>query len=175
MGGGWWVEWRPSFDKEFAFEKLLEGLYEDRDGRQGVYSALVKVVHDRIDFNDAGDGLRGVPVENDLDSWIMSGDKTLYTSEKTQHMIELAIEKSRSLIEPYRMKPVEGGGYAPGADQVMAFFPRPTKDTEKLVFQMVSEVTDPRRGLVDALVDVMLQGLPSLLPNPADRGRIRKA
>jgi hypothetical protein len=173
---GWGLlQWRPNFDRQFAFKALLENLYDDPDGRQAVYSALVKTVHDRLDFNDAGGGLKGVPVENDFDSWVMSGDKTLSTSPKTQQMIERAIEKERSLLEPYRMGPVEGGGYAPGSEQVLAFFPRPTKDTQKLVSQMVSEVTDPKRGLIGALVEVMVRELPSILDQLVARGKIRKA
>jgi hypothetical protein len=168
-------QWRPNFSRQFALTRLLEKLYNDPDGRRAVQSALVKVVHDRLDFNDAGGGLTGVPVENDFDSWIMSGDKTLATSPKTQAMIERAIEKERSLLEPYRLKEVEGGGYAPGSEQVLAYFPHPTKDTEKMVNQMVLQATDPARGLVDALVEVMLHELPSLLDQLVARGDIRVA
>jgi hypothetical protein len=170
-----WFQWRPNFDKGWAFKSLLEHLYDDRDGRQAVYSALVKVVHDRLSTNDAGAGQIGVPVENDFDSWVVSGDKTLATSPKTQHMIDLAIEKFRSLIEPYRLGPVEGGGYAPGSEQVLAYFPRPTADGQRLISHMVTEVTDPRTGMTAALVEVMSRELPSILDALVQRGKIRRA
>src|SRR5262249_53289827 len=57
---GGWLPFRPNFDHEYAFKALLEKLYEDAEGRQAVYSALVKVVHDRLSTHDAGDHHIGV-------------------------------------------------------------------------------------------------------------------
>jgi hypothetical protein len=91
--------WSPNFDKAWAFKALLEGLYDDPEGRQAVYSALVKVVRDRLDHNKGPHGLAGVEVENDFGSWTMSGDKTLATSPETQQRIDKAIELSRSLLD----------------------------------------------------------------------------
>jgi hypothetical protein len=169
---------RPNFDKEFAFNTLLERLYADPDGRQAVLSALVKVVHDRLDHNDAGGGAIGVPVENDIGAWVLSGDKTLDTSPQTQQMIERAIAEFRRQVQPYFDGPTPpgmGGGYAPGSDQVIAFFPRPTADSTRMISQLVRSVTDPAGGMVDALISIIVTELPSLLEGLVRHGDIKRA
>lgn len=168
--------WHPNFDKAWAFKGLLEGLYEDPEGRQAVYSALVKVVHDRLDHNAGAHGLVGVEVENDFGTWTMSGDKTLDTSPETQQRIDKAIELSRSLLDHFRHGVVDdAGGYAPGSEKVLAHFPRPTAASTKLIAGMIDEVTDPARGTIPALVEVMRAELPSILKALVDRKKIRRA
>jgi hypothetical protein len=168
--------WHPNFDREFAFNALLEGLYEDPEGRQAVYSALVKVVHDRLDTHDAGGGLVGVEVENDQGAWVMSGDRTLDKSPETQRRIDLAIEESRALLDHFRHGLVsDAGGYAPGSERVIAHFPRPTKASTKLIADMIDEVTDPARGTIPALIEVMKAELPSILKALEKRGKVRAA
>jgi hypothetical protein len=169
---------RPNFDKEFAFNTLLERLYADADGKQAVLSALVKVVHDRLDHNDAGGGVIGVPVQNNIGAWTLSGDKTLGTSPQTQQMIERAITEFRTRMQPYFAGPTPpgtGGGYAPGSDEVMAFFPRPTADSTHMIAELVRNVTDPNRGMVDALISIIIVELPSLLEGLVRHGDIHRA
>ena len=168
--------WRPNFDHQFAFKALLENLYDDPEGRQAVYSALVKVVHDELSTRNAGGGLLGVEVENDFDKWILSGDKTLGSSPKTEAMIDCAIVEFRKQIEPYRKGPVNGpGGYAPGAEKVLAYFPRPTAATVAFISGRVKSVTDPNNGTAPALVDILQKELPSILSALVDRKKIKKA
>jgi hypothetical protein len=167
---------RPNFDNQFAFKALLENLYDDPEGRQAVYSALVKVVHDELSTRKAGGGLLGVEVENDFEKWILSGDKTLDSSPKTQEIIDKAIVKFRELMAPYRKGTVnEPSSYAPRSEQVLAYFPRPTAATTAFISGRVKNVTDPRTGTAPALVDILQKELPSILSALVDRGRIKKA
>jgi hypothetical protein len=167
---------RPNFDHQFAFKALLENLYDDAEGRQAVYSALVKVVHDELSTRKAGGGLLGVEVENDFEKWILSGDKTLASSPKTQEIINKAIVKFRELIAPYRKGTVSApGGYAPGSEKVLAYFPRPTPATVAFISGRVKNVTDPKTGTTPALVDILQKELPSILSALVDRKRIKKA
>jgi hypothetical protein len=169
--------WRPNLDWEFAFKGLLEKLYKDPDGRQAVYSALVKVVHDQLSKHDAGGGKVGVEVENDISTtpWILSGDKTLKTSPETRDMIDRAIVQFRALMQPYRTGPVEGGGFAPGVEKVLAYFPRPTKGSVVLIKGLIVEATDPAKGTATDLVQILKEQLPSILQNLEDRRKIKKA
>ena len=171
------MPFRPNFDKEAVFTGLLSNLYQDPEGRLAVYSALVKVVHDRLDTNKADDkGDIGVPVENDEAQWILTGDKTLYKSadKTTQTMIDKAIEQSRTSLEPYRKGPVKDGAND-GPAKVMKYFPRPTADTAKMINQLIAKVTDPNGGMIDALVDVLNAELPSILAGLKRMGKIREA
>src|SRR5262249_51953363 len=158
--------------------RLLEGLYEDAEGRQAVYGALVKVVHDRLSTASAPGGLVGIEVENDFGSWILSGDRTLATSPETQLRIDKAIELSRSLLDHFRHGLVDdGGGYAPGSEKVLAHFPRPTAGSAKAIAAMIERVTDPADpyGTIPSLVSVMRAELPSIIKALLDRKKIRKA
>jgi hypothetical protein len=168
--------WRPNFDKEFAFKALLKKLYEEPEGRQAVYSALVKVVHDQLSTRDAGGGLVGVEVSNDFDTWTLSGDKTLDKSPKTQTMINKALEEFRGSIEPYRSGPVSGTDPTAEATKIIkTHFPRPTDATVKLIHGLVTTATDAGQGTTDALVKVMNRELRSILKALEDRRKIRKA
>ena len=62
-----------------------------------------------------------------------------------------------------------------GSEQVLAYFPRPTADSQRLISHMVAVVTDPRQGMADALVEVMGRELPSIIDALVQRGKIRKA
>ncbi|ADJ47146.1 hypothetical protein AMES_5321 [Amycolatopsis mediterranei S699] len=169
---------RPNFDNETAFNTLLERLYDDPDGRQAVLSALVKVVHDRLDHNDAGGGAIGVPVENNLGAWVLSGDKTLATSPQTQQMIERAITEFRTRMQPYFAGPTPpgtGSGYAPGSEEVIAFFPRTTADSTRMIAQLIRDVTNPAGGMANALVSIIIEELPSLLEGLVRHGDIHRA
>ncbi len=171
------MPFRPNFDKVSVFTGLLSNLYQDPTGRQAVYSALVKVVHDRLDTNKADDkGDIGVPVENDEAQWVLTGDKTLYKSadKTTQTMIDKAIEQSRTSLEPYRKGPVKDGA-TDGPAKVMKYFPRPTADTTKMINQLIAKVVDPNGGMIDALVDMLQAELPSILDGLVRMGKIRKA
>src|SRR5258708_10033286 len=173
------LPFRPNFDKQVAFQGLLTQMYEDPTGRQAVYSALVKVVHDRLDTNKADDkGAIGVAVENDDAQWTLTGDKTLNQSsdKTTQTMIDKAIEQSRANIAPYRKGPnKDAGGFAPGAEKVMKYFPRPTAATATMINSLIAKVTDPAGGMIHALVEMLVGGLPSILAGLEKTGKIRKA
>ena len=169
---------RPNFDYEFAFNALLEHLYADPDGRQAVLSALVKVVHDRLNQNAAGGGAIGVPVENNIGAWVLSGDRTLSSSPQTQQMIERAIAAFRARMQPFFAGPTPpgmGSGYAPGSDEVIAMFPRPTADSSRMIAELVRSVTDPAGGMVDALISIIKTELPSLLQGLVRHGDIHRA
>jgi hypothetical protein len=196
---GGWMPFRPNFDRPAAFQGLLEELYQDAEGRQAVYSSLVKVVHDRLSTHDAGGGLVGVPVENSVGSWVLSGDRTLdrspqpaarspqpaarspqpaARSPQTQQMIDRAISQFRQNIQPYLAGPVPpttGGGYCPGAELVTAFFPRPTTASTAMIAELIRRVTDPNVGMIDALVEILLAELPSTISALLARGKIRPA
>jgi hypothetical protein len=173
IGGG---IWHPNLDRESIFTGLLQHLYDDAEGRQAVYSALVKVVHDQLSTNPAAGGLTGVEVENDFGKWILSGDKTLATSPDTQKMIDRALEEFRRQMQPYRAGPVTGGDPAGDAAKLIkAHFPRPTAATVALISGKVKTATDAGSGTIAALVEVMKQELPSILSALSDRGEIRKA
>lgn len=175
IGGGW--TGHPNLNHESIFKGLLQHLYDDKEGRQAVYSALVKVVHDALSqHTNAGTTELGVEVQNDFDTWILSGDKTLASSTKTQNMIDKALEEFRRSIAPYRAGPVSGTDPAAEAAKIVnAYFPRPTAATVSLVSGLVTSTTDAARGTINALVDVMKKELPSILSALADRGEIRKA
>jgi hypothetical protein len=173
IGGG---IWHPNLDHESIFTGLLQHLYSDTEGRQAVYSALVKVVHDALSTNPAAGGLTGVEVENDFGKWILSGDKTLATSTDTQNMIDRALEEFRRQMEQYRNGPVTGADpTADAAKLINAYFPRPTAATVALISGKVTTATDAGAGTIAALVDVMKAELPSILSALTDRGEIRKA
>jgi hypothetical protein len=107
---------------------------------------------------------------------VLSGDKTLDKSKDTQDRIDKAIELSRSLIEPFRAGPrKDAGGFAPGSEKVLAHFPRPTKQSTAMIAGMIADVTDPAKGTIPALVQMLLAELPSILDALVDRGRIKKA
>jgi hypothetical protein len=170
------VQWRPNFNREFAFKALLEHLYADPLGRQAIYGALVKVVHDELNTRHAENGQIGVPVENNHRSpWVLSGDRTLATSPDTQAEIEAAIVQFRQTIEPYRHGLVPGQGATPGVDLVTAYFPRPTADSARMISQTIRFVTDPATGMSQSLVDVMVRELPSILSALEAHGDIRRA
>jgi hypothetical protein len=174
LGGGW--AGHPNLDGEAVFTGLLEHLYDDTEGRQAVYSALVKVVHDALSQHANADGSTGVEVENDFDKWTLSGDKTLASSTRTQQMIDKAIEAFRRSIEPYRNGPVSGTDPTAEATKIIkAHFPRPTAATVKLISGLITTTTDAAQGTINALVDVMKKELPSILSALKDRGEIRKA
>jgi len=167
---------RPNFDHQSAFNALLVKLYMDPTGRQAFQNALVKVVHDELSTRHAENGQIGVPVESDHRSpWVLSGDRTLATSPETKAEIEGAIAQFRQNIEPYRHGLVPGGGYTPGAERVTAFFPRPTAESARMIAQLVRTVTDPQLGMTQALIDILITELPSILSALVAHGDIRRA
>jgi hypothetical protein len=165
----------PNLDKEFVFKGLLEKMYADPEGKQAVYSALVKVVHDELSTRAAGGGLVGVEVENKFEKWILSGDKTLDKSPKTQEIIGKAIEQFRKLVEPYRagIKPIPSA--TPDADKVLDFFPRPTAASVKLISDLVTKVVDAGTGTTDALISIIKAELDAILKGLESKGHIKKA
>jgi hypothetical protein len=179
-GGGGYLG-HPNLNDDNAvtgcvFKKLLQHMYDDTEGRQAVYSALVKVVHDALSTNKNANGLVGVEVENDFGKWILSGDRTLATSPDTQRMINKALEEFRRQMQPYRDGPVSGGDPTGDAVRLMnAHFPRPTAATVSLINTLVRRDTAGGSDTVNALVAVMLRELPSILKALDDRGEIRKA
>jgi hypothetical protein len=173
IGGGW--TGHPNLDSEAVFKGLLEHLYADTEGRQAVYSALVKVVHDTLSTNRNPDGRVGVMVENDFGRWVLSGDKTLDTSTDTQAKIDQALEEFRRQMQQYRSGPVTGTDPTADALRFMsAYFPRPTPETADFVRRQVRLVTNGAQGTIDALVTVMRRELRSILSALTDRGEIRR-
>jgi hypothetical protein len=76
---------------------------------------------------------------------------------------------------PYRAGKVDGGGYAPGSEKVLAYFPRPTKRSVALIAGLVADATDPAKGTARDLVAILKTELPSILAAMVDRGKIKKA
>lgn len=176
----WGPEWfkfpigGPQFSWPPAFKGLLEQLYEDPEGRQAFDSALVRVAHDYLGRVEVEKGQLGVPVVNDRrDPWVLSGDWHLESSPDTQAQIDAAIAQFRTNIEPFRHGLVPGQGAAPGADLVLAYFPRPTADSARMISQLVQFVTDPQKGMALALVTILGQQMPAFLHGLERRGDIR--
>jgi hypothetical protein len=166
----------PNFSREAAFQGLLEELYKDADGRQAVYSGLVKVVHDELSTRSAGGGLVGVEVENKHEKWVLSGDRTLDKSPDSQRIIEKTLETFRSIMTGYR-----GGGPrtingAQDIGKVTDFFPKPTAASTTMIATLVDKVTDgTAAGTGTALVGILKGELPSILDALEARKKIKKA
>jgi hypothetical protein len=165
----------PNFSRDAALKGLLEKLYADPDGRQAMYSGLVKVVHDDLSTRDAGGGLVGVEVENATEKWVLSGDKTLDKSPKTQLIIDQALEQFRQLIAPYRAGHGAPASGAPNADKVTAFFPRPTAASATMIADLITKVTDPARETGKSLIAILKAELPAVLEQLVARKLIRRA
>jgi hypothetical protein len=164
------VWWRLS--SADRFQGLLEAVYDDADGKEAVYSAVVKAAHDRLNTRDAGGGQIGVPVENDFGSWVLSGDKTLVSSADTQKWIDKAIEQARANIAGAANNTSKESDDAV-IKKVLAYFPRPTADSTKMIESMIKEVSDPKGGMVNAISEVMDRELFSLFEALKDRGFIK--
>jgi hypothetical protein len=116
-----------------------------------------------------------VEVENKFEKWVLSGDKTLDKSPKTQEVIDKAIAQFRQLMEPYRAGLKVRVGPTPDADKVLDYFPRPTPASTTLIADLVAKVIDPARGTSAALVSVLKAELPALIERLEADGHIRKA
>jgi hypothetical protein len=166
----------PNFSREAAFQGLLEELYKDADGKQAVYSGLVKVVHDELSTRPAGGGLVGVEVENKFEKWILSGDRTLATSPDSQRIIEKALEQFRTIMQDYRAAPRSLASPTADIAKVTDFFPKPTASSVGTISALVTKATDATvAGTGGALVGVLKAELPSILEALEKRKKIRKA
>jgi hypothetical protein len=166
----------PNFSRPAAFQGLLEELYKDADGRQAVYSGLVKVVHDELSTRAAGGGLVGVEVENKFGKWILSGDRTLASSPDTQHMIDKALEQLRAIMQSYRTAPRSLPSPTLEIDKVTDFFPKPTAGSVATAKALVDKATDATlTGTGSALIGILKGELPSIMDALEKRGKIKKA
>jgi hypothetical protein len=164
----------PNFSREAAFQGLLEELYKDTDGRQAVYSGLVKVVHDELSTRKAGT-MVGVPVENAYEKWTLSGDRTLATSPDTQRIIDQALEQFRALMTAYRTAPRTLPSPTADITKVTDFFPKPTAASVTMISDLVKKVTDAGTGTIASLIAILKAELPSILEALEARKKIRKA
>ncbi|WP_426564878.1 hypothetical protein ACPPVT_01745 [Angustibacter sp. McL0619] len=167
--------WHPNFSRAGAFKVLLEELYKDPDGKQAVYSGLVKFVHDQLSTRNGGSGLVGVEVQNKFETWVMSGDKTLAKSPDTQRVIEQAMTRFRALVKDYRMAPRSMASPIADADQVTDYFPHPTPASATMISALVTKVTDPAGGAAASLISVVKAELPAIMLALLARGKIRRA
>jgi hypothetical protein len=161
--GDWW-----DLDSADRFQAVLEGIYQERP--DAVESAVVKAVHDSLNTHPSGADV-GVPVENDIESWVLSGDRTLEKSAKTQFYIKAALAQSRAnLADAFKPHSVN-----PDADvkQVLKFVPRPTSASKPLIHDTVAEAIDPNRGLSGSIATVISGNLQSLLDTLVDLKKLR--
>ena len=166
----------PNFSRPAAFQGLLEQLYKDPDGRQAVYSGLVKVVHDQLSNNPAGAGAVGVDVENKFEKWVLSGDRTLDKSADSQRIITKALEQFRAVLDDLRSAPRSLRSPTEDIATVTDYFPKPTAASEVTIARMVTKATDAAAsGTGAALVDILKVELPSILDALEKRGKIKKA
>ncbi|WP_344813844.1 hypothetical protein [Microlunatus aurantiacus] len=166
----------PNFSRPAAFQGLLEQLYKDPDGRQAVYSGLVKVVHDQLSNNPAGAGAVGVDVENKFEKWVLSGDRTLDKSADSQRIITKALEQFRAVLDDLRSAPRSLRSPTEDIAKVTDYFPKPTAASQVAIARMVTKATDAAAsGTGAALVDILKVELPSILDALEKRGKIKKA
>ena len=166
----------PNFSRPAAFQGLLEQLYKDPDGRQAVYSGLVKVVHDQLSNNLAAGGAVGVDVENKFEKWVLSGDRTLDKSADSQRILNKALEQFRAVLDELRSAPRSLRSPTEDIAKVTDYFPKPTAASQVAIARMVTKATDAAAsGTGAALVDILKVELPSILDALEKRGKIKKA
>jgi hypothetical protein len=155
------------------FKSLLEGIYDEPEGKDAVDSSIVKAAHDRLNTNDAGGGLIGVPVENDFGQWVLSGDTTLASSPDTQKWIDKALEQARANVQAVEANTTQDSS-ADLTKKVLAYFPRPTPDSTKLIASLIKAVTDPAGGMIGAIAQVINAEIQSLFDAIEAKGYVRK-
>jgi hypothetical protein len=165
----WW-----SLDSASRFQGLLEGIYDQPEGKAAVNSAIVKAAHDRLNTNDAGAGKIGVPVENDFGAWVLSGDRTLATSPDTQKWIDKALEQARANIQAVLTNSSQESDDVL-VKKVLAYTPRPSAASTTMIHDLIKSVTDPKGGMIGAIGQVIHGDLPSLFDALEAKGYIKKA
>ncbi|HVV49754.1 MAG TPA: DUF4157 domain-containing protein [Polyangia bacterium] len=161
--GDWW-----DLNSADRFEGVLEGIYQERP--DAVESAVVKAVHDTLNTHPTGSEA-GVLVENDVESWVLSGDRTLAGSSKTQFYLKEALAQSRAnLADAFAPHSID-----PDADvqKVIRLVPRPTSASKTLIHDTIQEAIDPKRGLAGSIAMVVSSNLQSLLDTLVDLKKLR--
>jgi hypothetical protein len=161
--GNWW-----DLDSADRFQGVLEGIYHEKP--EAVESAVVKAVHDTLNSQPSG-GAVGVPVQNDIESWVLSGDRTLDTSPKTKEYIEKALEQSRAnLADAFMPHSIDSDA---DVKKVVRFVPRPTAASKTMIHDTIQEAIDPDRGLATSVATVIANNLQSLLDTLVDLKKLR--
>ena len=150
-----------------GFYILLEGVYLKEPTK--IYNAIVKAAHDNLNAWP-----NGVPVENDFDNWNLSGDDTLKSSPETQFWAQRAIEESRANIEK-AMKPtiITEEEIDELVKRVLAYFPRPTEISTKIIHDMLSQLIDPLSQMVPAITQVLSDNIGMVLRALVQEGIIQ--
>lgn len=161
--GPWW----PNLDSASMFQRLLEGIYEERP--DVVYNALVKAAHDQLNHQTGG-----VAVENDFGSWHLSGDDTLASSPDTQKWCQRAIEQSRQNLDDVACT---GSSYDLDGlvDKVLAFLPRPTAASTTAIHDMLTQMCDPAGTMSASLSGVITAEIETMFEKLVEMGKVRLA
>lgn len=164
QGKAYWAWW--DLNSADRFKSVLEGVYEDEDGKEALKSAVVKAAHDKLDTD-------GVEVRNAFATWLLKGDKTLASSPETQHWINEALEASRKDLEIVATTLVG----APD-DQLIAgiesYLPEPTAPSAKMIEDLVASVTDPQGAMAASISAVAGREIDALLSAIEAKGKIRR-
>jgi hypothetical protein len=164
QGRAYWAWW--DLNSADRFKSVLEGVYEDEEGKEALKSSVVKAAHDKLDTD-------GVQVKNAFAPWLLKGDKTLASSPDTQHWINEALEAGRKSLEIVATTLVG----APD-DQLIAeierYLPEPTAPAAKMIEDLVASVTDPKGTMADSIAAVASREIDALLSAIKDKKKIRK-
>ena len=157
--------WNISFPE--YFQRLLQGIYADKDGKGTVLNMVVLMIHD--DLNK-----QGVEVENQKgDKWSLSGDGKLNDRSlaigrqavaQSQVNVLNSVGKTSTLDFPALFK------------SVWDFTPRPTKSGVKLIDELISRTTNPANPTtVRAAVDIIVEKIDIILKKLVERKKLKKA
>jgi hypothetical protein len=164
----WW-----NLNTADRLQGLLEGIYDTPKGKEAVQSAIVKAAHDQLNTQKNDNGFVGVPVTNDFEEWVLSGDRTLDTSPITQKWLNKALEQSRTNIQEATQAKVSTEPDR-AIKKVLDCLPRPTNNSEKAIHDLLQKVTNPTGGMVDAIANVLSREIEATFQAVEDEGFIRK-
>lgn len=157
------------------FQAVLEGIHEARP--DAVANAIIKAIHDKLNTWKDG-GALGIPVENDYDKWLLSGDRTLSTSPMTQTYVAKALEQGRANLRlAYESSAVASiPNDTELAKKVLTYFPRLTAASTTLIHDMLARLTDPknRADFATAVASVIAGELPTILQTLVEMKKLRK-
>lgn len=157
----WW-----DLNSASRFKSLLEGVYEDPEGKAALQSAVVKSAHDKLNHD-------GVEVGNKFATWKLSGDKTLAASGDTQEQIRQALEAGRAQLDVVATTMVAAPDEALIAN-VLDHFPEPTAPAQKVIDDLLAEVTDPKGKMAGAIAGVASAEIEALLDAIERKGKVRR-